>query len=102
MIVLDTHALVWWLAQAPELSKTARKAIALAQRGGGVGASAISVFEITALVRRGRLRLGIGLDQYLNAVRALPELTIEPATDEIASLAGSSAKRRCIATRPIA
>ncbi len=89
LIVLDTHALVWWLARAPELSKTSRKAIAMAQRGGSVVASAISVFEIATLVRRRRLRLGIGLDQYLNALRALPELTIEPVTDEIARLAGS-------------
>lgn len=89
MIVLDTHALVWWLAQSPKLSAPARRAIQAAQRGGPVMASAISIFEIATLVRRGRLQLGVSVEQWLAAARALPELRIEPVTDHIAQLAGS-------------
>jgi PIN domain nuclease of toxin-antitoxin system len=92
VIVLDTHALVWWLAQSPKLSARARRAINAAQRRGPVVASAISIFEIATLVRRGRLQLGVSMEQWLGAARALPELRIVPVTDEIAQLAGGFAE----------
>jgi PIN domain nuclease of toxin-antitoxin system len=79
---------VWWLGQATELSPRAKRALAAGAEPGRVVASAISIFEIATLVRRGRLQLGVALDQWLNAMRSLPELRIEPVSDEIAQLAG--------------
>lgn len=89
MIVLDTHVLVWWVAAAPALSARARRAIQSAARHRPVIASAISVFEIATAVRRGRLKLSASLDQWLNDLRTLPELHLEPVSADIAQIAGA-------------
>lgn len=89
MIVLDTHALVWWAAGAAQLSARARRAIQSTARRAPVVASAISVFEITTAVRRGRLQLALPLEQWLADLRLLPELRFEPVSADIAQVAGA-------------
>ena len=89
MIVLDTHALVWWAVGDRRLSAPALRAIKAAAKGGGVFASAISVMEIATAVRRGRLTLRVPFEQWQADLRSLPELRFEPVTAEIAALAGS-------------
>ena len=89
MIVLDTHALVWWAVGDRRLSARALRAIRGAAKGGAVFASAISVMEIATAVRRGRITLSVPFGQWLADLRALPELRFEPVTAEIAALAGS-------------
>ncbi len=89
MIVLDTHALIWWVAGDRRLSARALRAIRVAARAGAVFASAISVMEIATAVRRGRLTLSVPFEQWLADLRSLPELQFEPVTAEIAALAGS-------------
>jgi PIN domain nuclease of toxin-antitoxin system len=88
VIVLDTHALVWWVSDAGRLSVRARRAIDQASRSDPAIVSAISVLEIVTAVRRGRLELASPLDQWLADVRALPELQFQPVSAEIAELAG--------------
>jgi PIN domain nuclease of toxin-antitoxin system len=87
--VLDTHALMWWADENSKLSKKARQAATVAARRRELIASAISIFEITTLERRGRIALKIPLDEWLDSLRVLPELTIQPVTDEIAERAGA-------------
>lgn len=89
MIVLDTHALIWWAVGDRHLSARALRAIRAASKAGGVFASAISVMEIATAVRRGRLTLSVPFEQWMADLRALPELRFEPVTAEIAALAGS-------------
>ena len=89
MIVLDTHALVWWAVDDRRLSARALRAIRGAARDGAVFASAISVMEIATAVRLGRITLSVPFDQWLADLRALPELRFEPVSAEIAALAGS-------------
>jgi len=89
VIVLDTHALVWWVADAAKLSVRAKRTIGAALREGPVTASAISLFEIATAVRRGRLMLGVAGEQWLADLRMLPELHFEPVSAGIAELAGS-------------
>lgn len=52
-LLLDTHALLWWLADDPALSKRARTAIA--NTDNLVIVSAASVWEIATKVRLGKL-----------------------------------------------
>jgi len=52
-ILLDTHALLWWLLDDPELSRKARAAIA--NGGNEVMASTASAWEIATKVRLGKL-----------------------------------------------
>ena len=85
LILLDTHAWVWWLNRDRKLKATARKQITEAQ---AVGISPISIFEICNAVRRDRLRLAIPLDRWLTLAvgSGVVILPIEPS---IAALAGS-------------
>ena len=89
MIVLDTHALVWWFTGAPGLSARAKRVIRSATRQRQLVASAVSVFEIATAVRRERIKFAVSLEQWLKDLRALPELRLEPVTGDIASLAGT-------------
>jgi PIN domain nuclease of toxin-antitoxin system len=52
-LLLDTHALLWWLLGDPALSPVARSAIA--DPGNEVFASAASAWEITTKFRIGKL-----------------------------------------------
>jgi len=51
-------------------------------------ASAISLFEIATALRRGRLELAMGSEQWLEDLRRLPELRFEPVSAGIARAAG--------------
>ena len=56
MILLDTHVLVWLATEPTKLSKLARSAIRRASRAGGIGISAITLWELAWLATHGRLR----------------------------------------------
>ena len=51
--LLDTHALLWWLSDDPELTRTARRDIA--ETSNILIVSAASAWEIATKVRLGRL-----------------------------------------------
>jgi PIN domain nuclease of toxin-antitoxin system len=54
VIVLDTHAWLWWLAAPERLSDAAREAI---DQAPSIGVSTLSAWEIATLVARGRMSL---------------------------------------------
>ena len=89
MIVLDTHVLVWWLADPSKLSIAAKKAVQSSVAKNEVVVSAASILEIATLVRRRRLMLAISFDEWLKEVSELPELQLLSVTPEIAARAGS-------------
>ena len=91
MIVLDTHALLWWVSGSARLSARARRELDKALRRGPVAASAISLFEISTAVRRGRLDLGLPVREWLAELQRIAELRIEPVGAHIALAAGSLA-----------
>lgn len=73
MIVLDTHALVWWVSEDERLSAPAIQAIRSTQaEGGRLLVSAITAWEIAMLIRDQRMALTMELDEWLRAVHALP------------------------------
>jgi PIN domain nuclease of toxin-antitoxin system len=55
MILLDTHALIWWADIDPQLSSDAQQAIAKEQKTGLIGVSSFSCWEIALLVSRGKV-----------------------------------------------
>jgi PIN domain nuclease of toxin-antitoxin system len=91
LIVLDTHVVVWSVSGSTRISARAKRAIEQSLRQGPAIASAISVLEIATAVRRGRLVLELPLDEWLDDLRALPDLRFEPVSVEIARLAGGFA-----------
>ena len=71
MIVLDTHALIWVLDDAPKLG---RRAAAIANRAlstGRLWTSAITFWELSLLVDRDRIRLAVSPDQFRSRVQSL-------------------------------
>jgi PIN domain nuclease of toxin-antitoxin system len=84
-LLLDTHALLWWLADDPRLSAPARTAVAGA---GAVFVSAISAYEIAQKHRLGKLHLADGLLDDLDAVLAAEAFEALPVAVVHATLAG--------------
>ena len=58
--LLDTHALIWWMLDAAELSNRARRIIA--EKENAILVSAATLWEIAIKQRKGLLR---GCDDYL-------------------------------------
>jgi PIN domain nuclease of toxin-antitoxin system len=73
VIVLDTHAWLWWFAAPNKLSRKAARAIERADR---IGVSAASVYELTHLVERRRLRLDVPVRGWVRD--ALSGRRVEP------------------------
>ncbi len=84
MIVLDTHALLWWLDDPGRLGEQARRAIDAALPARALRASSISVWEIALLSARGRLDLGEPLERWLSRCEALPFLRFVPVDNAVA------------------
>jgi PIN domain nuclease of toxin-antitoxin system len=84
LIVLDTHAWLWWTATPGQLSANARRAIDEAQASGVVYVSSISTWEIAQLSALGRLRLSMELLEWVRYSEALPFLHFVPVDNAIA------------------
>ena len=54
MIVLDTHAWLWWVSKPSELSRAARARIGAETR---IGVSAIICLEVATAIAKGRIAL---------------------------------------------
>ena len=71
MILVDTHVVVWLAFDQTQLSRKARAAIDDARKtGDGLAISDISLFELATLVSKGRIRLDISLESFLQEVEA--------------------------------
>ena len=84
MIVLDTHAWVWWVSDPDVLTRRAAESIDRAVSQGAVHVSVISVWEVALLVRKGRLELTHEVQDWLRLSEALPFLTFVPLDNSIA------------------
>jgi PIN domain nuclease of toxin-antitoxin system len=85
VIVLDTHALVWWVTGDAALSKKARKEIEREQSGGAIIISAISAWEIAMLVTHGRLVLAMDVSSWLATVAEIESVRFLSVDVEIAA-----------------
>ena len=85
MMVLDTHVLVWWVAEPGRIPTRVRRRLdAAVSTRQPVYVSSISIWEIAMLVDRERLTLRIPLPDWLEAVESLPFLTFVPVDNRIA------------------
>ena len=83
MIVLDTHAWIWWVDGDERLTLTQRDAIA-AEEGSLIGVSAISCWEVAKLVELGRVALSCSLEEWLDQALSYPGVQLIALTPEIA------------------
>jgi len=85
VILLDTHAWIWWHSEPDRLSERARVAIDGATR---VGVSPVSCWELATKVAKGRLVLDREVDVWVRQALAHPRAELVPLTAEIAVAAG--------------
>lgn len=81
MIILDTHAWIWWLSAPERLSKSAAREIRSAKR---VGVSAISCMEVATLAARGRIELDRDPLDWMLAALELPRVELLPLSPAVA------------------
>ncbi len=86
MIVLDTHALVWWVNGDSELSPAAKETIEkeIQDENGLILISSISAWEIALLVQKGRLTLTTNVDDWLATVNEIEGVRFVPVDNDIA------------------
>ncbi len=84
MIVLDTHAWIWFVSSPAYLSETAKGIIDAAVTERNVFISAISTWEVAILVSRGRLELTMSVGDWVAASEAIPFLNFVPVSNSIA------------------
>lgn len=87
MILLDTHAWLWWLQDPSQLSPTALELINREEAGSGILVSSISVWEIAVKSSLGKLTLPLPIDEWYAQAQSHPGILIEPLDplDAIAS-----------------
>jgi PIN domain nuclease of toxin-antitoxin system len=85
VIVLDTHAWLWWLAEPSRLSRAARQAIDEAET---IGVAAISAWEVAMLARRRRISLDREIGTWVRQALAPARITPHALTADIAVMAG--------------
>jgi PIN domain nuclease of toxin-antitoxin system len=85
MILLDTHALIWLAFEPAKLSKAAREAIHDSARTGGLGISAITLWEAAWLVTHRRIDFTGTADAFLEEISS--RTAVFPITKQIALLA---------------
>jgi PIN domain nuclease of toxin-antitoxin system len=81
VIVLDTHAWIWWQMSPARLSEPARSAI---DETDLFGVSAFSAWELAMLVKRGRLELDRDVKTWVRQALGQPRSVTIPVTPEIA------------------
>lgn len=81
MIVLDTHAWIWWINESDKLSDKAKIAI---QQSDSVGVSAISCWEVAMLVSKERLGFSVDVQEWIEIALKRPKVKLLPITPEIA------------------
>lgn len=88
-LLLDTHALIWWLAGDPALSLTARDAIG--DEANSVAVSAASAMEVATKYRIGKLPSAALLARDFEEIVADQGFTELPITVRHARIAGEMA-----------
>jgi PIN domain nuclease of toxin-antitoxin system len=84
MIILDTHAWIWWVNESSQLASHAEKII---QEADQIGVCAISCWEVAMLVAKGRLGLSMDVQVWIDLALQRPKVILLPLTPEIAVLA---------------
>lgn len=82
MIVLDTHALIWWQSEPKRLGKKAARALKSAKR---VGVPAICLWEFAMLASKGRIKLDRTALEWLNEALEQPQVQLLPLTPSVAA-----------------
>lgn len=79
MILLDTHVVLWLAFEPEKVSRKAHKRINEARAGNeGLAVSGITLLEIATLARKGKFRVDVKIEEFLEDVEAT--FTVVPIT----------------------
>ena len=84
MILLDTHAWVWFVSNPELLSKPARKAVDTAMEEKKIFISCISAWEVALLVAKKRLSLTLEVTDWIAKSERLPFFQFLPVDNSVA------------------
>lgn len=84
MILLDTHALIWWVSGDARLPEAAATLIRQNLAENAVLISAISAWEVAQLVARDRLVLSRPVSDWLDLVRTIDGVRFVPIDHRVA------------------
>jgi len=84
MIVLDTHAWIWFISNPDLLSKPAKDAVNTAVKDKCILISSISAWELALLVSKKRLKLKLEVTDWIAKSESLPFIQFVPITNSIA------------------
>ncbi len=83
MILLDTHAWIWFVDDPRQLSGPARKVIEAASAANSLVISSISTWEVAMLTAGGRLKLTIDVRDWIAKCESLPFFNFVPVDNAI-------------------
>jgi len=84
MILLDTHAWIWFVSNPELLSEKAKKSIGKALKNKSLFVSSISVWEVALLVLKGRLNLKMDVADWIAKSENLSFIQFVPVDNSIA------------------
>jgi len=84
MIVLDTHAWVWFVSSPELLSRAAKKAVDAAKDQKRIFISSISAWEVALLVAKKRLKLTLDVTDWIASSEKLPFFQFIPVDNSVA------------------
>jgi len=84
VVLLDTHAWLWFLDGDRRLGRKSRAAIERAVTGRGATISAISLWEVALLVAKRRISIREDVGEWLRQRTSLPGVDVSPLSLEIA------------------
>ena len=84
MILLDTHAWVWFISNPEKLSLKAEKSIEEAIQENDILISSISAWEVALLVSKKRLELTMDVSEWISSSEKLPFIRFIPVDNGIA------------------
>jgi PIN domain nuclease of toxin-antitoxin system len=83
-VLLDTHVLLWTITKLPRIGRKAARVIDRAIVGDGAVISAITPWEISMGVERGRISIKTGVERWVAEVLAMPGMRLAPLEPGIA------------------
>jgi len=81
VIVLDTHAWIWYASEDPRLSKRAKARI---HRAEALGIHPVSCWEVAMLSNSGRLKLSVEVSSWVEHALERPKVELLPFTPSAA------------------
>lgn len=80
MIILDTHAWIWYVTESDKISKNALNKIKDTEI---CGVSAISCWEVAMLISKGRLKLNLNTKEWINKALNYNKIELIPLSPDI-------------------